>query len=312
LFQALVAAASSGGTLPGEDRDALSWLEHLDPPFIAAPAVRAGNGFRNYVPNNDLDAVGGDPRRVAEIRTAKFIKPLFFDSHIPVLYAWQFEKGEERARRLCAISERLYQLGRGVDMAWAWGEIVEAVELDDRLAQHGGPVYRPSNRGRGPQLLCPQPGSLCSLDRRFEAMGKRISKIKSGDNGQQLFSQPPRPSFTLVAYDGTPQRFFFEIRESVANSAFAPWPLTAVSALVENLRDRAAQRLKGALPKQAATIDRVFVGREATDADKAARIRIGRYSVGIFQPFRFQSSRSRNRRDYQRNKSRACGRFPNA
>src|SRR3972149_9863272 len=75
LLQALVAGAANGGMLRQEDRDALAWLERLDPPIIAAPPARAGRGFSNYVPNNDLDAVGGDPRRVAEIRAPKFIKP---------------------------------------------------------------------------------------------------------------------------------------------------------------------------------------------------------------------------------------------
>jgi CRISPR-associated protein Csb2 len=91
LFQALVAGAAKGNELDKEDRDALGWLEQLVPPIIVAPTVRAGNGFRNYVPNNDLDAVGGDPRRVSEIRAPKFIKPLLFDARMPLLYAWQFD-----------------------------------------------------------------------------------------------------------------------------------------------------------------------------------------------------------------------------
>src|SRR3954453_18402502 len=71
LFQALVAGAAQGSVLTDEDAAALRWLEGLDPPIIAAPQMRAGQGFQNYVPNNDLDAVGGDLRRIAEIRTPK-------------------------------------------------------------------------------------------------------------------------------------------------------------------------------------------------------------------------------------------------
>ncbi len=61
LFQALISGAARGGALARSDREALAWLETLDAPVIAAPTTHAGQGFRNYVPNNDLDAVGGDP-----------------------------------------------------------------------------------------------------------------------------------------------------------------------------------------------------------------------------------------------------------
>src|SRR5437016_1130129 len=68
LFQALVAGAGLSGPLEGHDREALEWLEQLDAPVIGAPRQREGHGVTLYVPNNDLDKVGGDPRRIAEIR----------------------------------------------------------------------------------------------------------------------------------------------------------------------------------------------------------------------------------------------------
>jgi CRISPR-associated protein Csb2 len=274
LFQALVAAAANGHALRLEERVALAWLEELPPPIIASPPVRAGRGFSNYVPNNDLDAVGGDPRRIAEIRAPKFIKPLLFDASMSLLYAWQFAQGEDQASRICGISEGLYQLGRGVDMAWAWGEIIDAVELDVRLAGHGGAVYRPAGRGAGLPLACPQRGSFESLEARFKETRKRIMTAKSGRNVQQLFSQAPKPRFALVAYDGPPRRYLFVLRETTGDAAFAPWSLTKVSNLVERLRDRAAQKLKDKLPEKVAMIDAVFIGRNAKESDKAARIRI--------------------------------------
>jgi CRISPR-associated protein Csb2 len=115
LFQALVAGAAKGEALCREDRDALAWLEQLEPPLIAAPTVRAGNGFRNYVPNNDLDAVGGDPRRIGEIKAPKLIKPWLFDVRVPLLYAWQFEHGAKHAARIFEISELIGEcLRRGL------------------------------------------------------------------------------------------------------------------------------------------------------------------------------------------------------
>ena len=236
-------------------------------------AVRAGSGFRNYVPNNDLDAVGGDPRRVSEIRAPKFIKPLLFDARMPLLYVWQFDEGEEQAERFCEIAECLYQLGRGVDMAWAWGERIDAVKLEAQLREHGGVLYRPAKRGEGMSLACPQTGSLQSLEVRFEKTGRRFTAI-SGNKSQQLFSQAPKPRFATVAYDSPPHWFLFDLRQSTGDSPFAPWPLARISKLVEGIRDEAAKRLKGALTDKATTIERVFIGRDAKQADKAARIRI--------------------------------------
>lgn len=119
LFQALVAAAARGGHLAEEDKAALTWLEELDPPLIVAPTVADGQQYQNFMPNNDIDAVGGDPRRMAKIRTRKAIRPLLFDAAQSLHYLWRFDAGEHLAHAICGLAERLYQLGRGVDMAWA-------------------------------------------------------------------------------------------------------------------------------------------------------------------------------------------------
>ena len=84
LFQALVAAAR-GARLPAEDERALKWLEGLDPPRVAAPVVRRGRAVKLFVPNNDLDSVGGDPSRVSEIRVGKQWRLCFFNASEPVL-----------------------------------------------------------------------------------------------------------------------------------------------------------------------------------------------------------------------------------
>src|ERR1700722_9968161 len=122
LFQALVAGAARGDTLPEEDRRAFAWLEELNAPIINAPLMRAGQSFRNYVPNNDLEAVGGEPERVSKIRAPKLIRPTLFDAEAPLLYVWTIDDAphaQANGRRICAIAEQLYQLGRGIDMAWA-------------------------------------------------------------------------------------------------------------------------------------------------------------------------------------------------
>ena len=276
LFQALVASAAKGAVLAYDDKAAFEWLETLDAPLIVSPAVRPGQPFRNYVPNNDLDAVGGDLRRVDKIRTAKTTRPHIFNTETPLLFIWTFDSdgcSESYARTICQIAERLHQLGRGVDMAWAWTELLDADEIETRLAHHGGVVYRPSEGGTGKAMLCPKEGSLASLKERYDADRTRFTRVKAGSTVQQVFSQSPKPRFAQTAYATPPHHFLFEIR-SAASEAFMPWPSERVTELVLNLRDKAVSRLKETLPETAGTIDRVLVGRNATEADKAARVRI--------------------------------------
>ena len=284
LFQALVAAAAHGATIPQAEREALAWLERLDPPLVVAPPARLGQSFDNFVPNNDLDAKGGDPARVAEIRAPKWIRPHLFEPDARLLYLWPFEGEVAHARVIADLADRLYQLGRGIDMAWAAAQVLN---LDDALAEIGSGtsrVYRPCKSGAEPTLPCPQPGSLQSLIERYKATGERFAVItepaptKKDPNQTkvvgQTFSQPPKPRFREIAYDSPPVRLLFELRPADANANFFAWPLTEVVRLVEIARDGAAKALGDALPDKAACIERVFIGRGATEADKASRIRI--------------------------------------
>ncbi|MBI4491443.1 MAG: type I-U CRISPR-associated protein Cas5/Cas6 [Chloroflexi bacterium] len=280
LFQALVAGAGLSGPLDREDCVALEWLQELKPPLIAAPAMLDGQSFVNYVPNNDLDAKGGDARRIASIRTTKPIRPRVFDAEAPLLYAWAFDheedEGKHGARAVCALADRLYQFGRGVDLAWAWGEVLDNNELDARLAAYPGVVYRPSDGGSGRPLACPGRGSLASLRQRYAANGQRFKTDGQGNVARQLFSQPPKPHFMQVAYDSTPSRRLYELRERSREAAFSAWPLAHASRLVVLLRDGAAERLR-ALPDRGAEIERVLVGRKADGADDgptSLRVRI--------------------------------------
>ena len=274
LFQALVAGAAKGEALGQEDRDALAWLEQLEPPVIAAPAVRAGEGFKNYVPNNDLDAVGGDPRRIGEIRAPKLIKPWLFDVRVPLMYAWQFDQDAEQAEQILEVAERLYQLGRGVDMAFATAELLSDEEAQGRLVRHGGVIYRPCKTGQGRALACPVPGSLASLGDRFRKTRNRFSVERKGRASELFFTQPPKARFAMRAYDSPPVRLLYDLRKTTVQADFAAQPLAAVAPLVGRVRDDAKGRFEAALPDQAGTIARVLVGQGATEADKATRIRI--------------------------------------
>ena len=261
LFQALVAGAASQGTLAG-DVPALRWLERLvTAPTIGAPIKRAGRGFENFVPNNDRDSSGFN-------KTGKVERAQLLDGSNPFLYVWTLsdsEQFESMAGHACRIADTLYQLGRGVDMAWAWGEVLDEADVTRLLAEYPGTVYRPCDSGRGEALACPQPGSLDSLIARHAAQSARW--IPGSAKGKLAFAQPPRPRFRQVAYNSPPTHFVFDLEGS-------PWPLEQCAALVELARNQAAERLVDKLPAMKAQIERALIGRGAIEADKAARVQV--------------------------------------
>ncbi len=277
LFQALVAGAGLAGPLEACHVEALTWLEKCESPVIACPQMVNGGKVSTFVPNNDLDIKGGDLSRIAEIRTAeKITRPRIFNGRIPFIYAWPFvkdEQGDRRARVVCDLAERLYQFGRGVDMAWAWGQIIDNESFETILAEYSGGIYRPSGGGRGKKLACPKPRSLDSLRIRYAANSQRFKVLKKNET---VFSQPPKPLFADIAYESPPRRFIYELRERTSNS-FRAWPLVGASKLVVRLRNGAVERLKKALPGLDSEIERVLVGRKANGADAgplSARVKI--------------------------------------
>lgn len=274
LFQALIAGAGLRGPIDTEAANVFRWLEARDAPVVASPRFVDGQSVAMFVPNNDLDAVGGDPRKIAQIRTAtKNVRPRLFDSQIPWLYCWRLAPEDERhAVAACTLAEQLYQLGRGTDMAWAWGELIERAELDNRLADYDGEVFRPSHGSMGPTLECPAPGSFESLERRHYAT--RFRYEQNGKSTRRIFVKPPRPSFRHVTYESAPVRFLFELRRGGARPF---WRLTAASTLVVLARDAALERIASAMPERRTELERCFVGRGAggsTAVPIEARMRI--------------------------------------
>lgn len=268
LFQTLLAGCARCGGVSDIARSALLWLETLEPAVIAVPTARLGQRLTSYVPNNDLDAKDGDPARIGEIRVAKAIKPQLFDAGIPLHFVWPLDSSEQsegNARHMLCIANTLYQLGRGVDMAWAWGEVLDMADAARLLADYPGTVYRPCDSGHGEALACPQPGSLDSLIARHAAQSARW--IPGSLNGKLAFAQPPRPRFRQVAYNSPPTHFAFDLEGS-------PWPLEHCATLVELARNQAAERLIDKLPATKAQIERALIGRGSTEADKAARVQL--------------------------------------
>lgn len=283
LFQALVAGAARGATVPAETRAALDRLETLPPPVIAAPRDTPGQAFSNYVPNNDLDAeLSGGTRRyeeaVALTRVGKRMQPILFDARMPILYCWHgWPTGadDEQASALRAAAHRLYQLGRGVDMAWAEAEILDEEEAERRLSVHGGIVYRPSNGGgAGLDLPCPGSGLRRSLETRFEGMRTRFRAGGAERKKVRLFVQPPKPRLANVTYDARPRRFVFEVCAGGPGARFSGRSLHETARFVSASRDLAAERLRVAIPNLTEQVDRYLVGRNADDEDKKSRVRL--------------------------------------
>jgi CRISPR-associated protein Csb2 len=253
---------------------ALAWLESQAPPVVAAPRATRGQDVVLFVPNNDLDAKGADPRAVAGIRVAKHSHPHLFDPAVPFAYAWRSEGIEEFATERDAILElaqRLYQFGRGVDAAWAVAESMEDDAFDAWTAAYPGKVYQPAfgpatSRSAGPTLACPTNGSLASLRTRHLASLDRLRAVTDGAKGAYVFAQPPKLYAAQVAYDSPPARAVFDVRDSCATETFAGWPQAESAHAATALRDAAAARLAAALPGRESEVERALVGRAVGSA----------------------------------------------
>lgn len=265
VFQALVSAAHTGRSVPTAEWGALAWLEGLGPPMIAAPKAHKSRSVTYYVPNNDLDTVGGDPARIASIRTDKQVAPWLFDNQVPFVFIWNFEDGEEHSAIITMLAERLYQFGRGVDMAFASGEVLNAQEGEHWLNGYLGRIYRPKPDGTGNALRCPKRNaSLSSLKSRHAA---QLIRLRDG-----ALRQAPPPDFLPVSYDSPPARLLYDIARNDSRGATSVQSLEKVVALTERIRDLVAKRLKSHLG--AKLVERIIIGRNAGEADKKLRIRI--------------------------------------
>jgi len=285
LFQALLAGTARGAHVPDAVRRSLDWLERLPPPTVAAPAGKRGVAYTNFVPNNDIDAKlspgskADYGKSVAATRVGKRIQPVLFSSDVPLVYCWKIDEDCEHVATLKSGFNGLYQLGRGVDMAWADAQVVDAQEAQERLQQHRGKVYTPSGgvTAGGTDMLCPRPGSRESLTFRFEAMRDRFRLGKAAGKRQTIFVQPPRPYLAKHSYAAPPERIVFELREGrekVGQYGYFRWRLDKVAQLIEESRDKAANCLCEAAPDLKGLVERYLIGRGATDEDKLARVQI--------------------------------------
>jgi CRISPR-associated protein Csb2 len=260
LYQALIAGAYGGrwAAEPSSEKDAaFSWLESLGPPHVAGPRRVELDPVTYFVPNNDLDSVGGDPRRVAEIRSQKTVRTKLLTSDAPFIYAWRFQDGLEHAELISHLADRLHTLGHGIDAAFATAHVLSWSAAEQVLSS-SELIARPSGPGDGVNdPTCPTPGSLESLKVREQARATRFDTR----SGATIFRQPPKPILRTVAYGRHPTRLLFELRPQDFERPFRSVPLEHAARLVRTARDVAGARLKAALPEKEKEIELYVIQR---------------------------------------------------
>lgn len=276
LFQAMVAGAYGGRWIP-EPREAKDaaflWLENLAPPCIMAPAHVSGRIVQSFVPNNDLDALGGDPRRVGEIRSQKQTQALLLANDTPFTYAWPFdEQDAARADALCGLVERLHTFGRGVDGAFARVQTLEWDAAIDALKQAGGVAFPHPSVGIRRAVRCPAPGSFQSLMERYARQSKQLEAL-GNRAASSLFRQPPKARCVVVAYDRSPTRYLFDIRPAEDATTFRALPQVRAVEVAKASRDLAFGRLSQAMAERSPELERVLIGRGAPPPDASRRVR---------------------------------------
>jgi CRISPR-associated protein Csb2 len=106
------------------------------------------------------------------------------------------------------------------------------------------------------------------------ALRDRFTTRRAGKSLVTLFRQPPKPLSRGVAYDRPARRFLFDLRPAEGARPFQPIAQERVVQVAKAVRDCAAERLTQALPGRTVEIERLVIGRGASEADKARRIRI--------------------------------------
>jgi CRISPR-associated protein Csb2 len=264
LFQALVAGAAQGSGRSEEADSALRWLERLPPPTIITPAVDMGRGFTAYVPNNDGD-VETDPTQPERI--GKTIRAHLLPEGAVVSYLWDEIKSLPEA--MPDLAHQLYQLGRGVDPAFASLRVCQASDVEAEAVRSGAILLRPSRAEVG-GVDCPTAGTLDSLDARFLAFRKRLAVSGKGRTAWIAFANPPRPRFARVAYasGSTSKLLLYDLRDR--DGRFNAVDPTEAGLLIPAWLTDAAARLG---PSLEAVAERFIIGRGAGPREIGRRVR---------------------------------------
>ncbi len=284
LFQAFVAAASIGRRIDNNDREALLWLERQKPPTILAPFAKRQKASNPYMPNNDLDTLlalelARESTRCAkeaykkaykESLVIKRTQSWLFNSEIPVIYLWEETDNLKMMDCTKAIANHLYQLGRGVDFAWAETQVLTEEDTAAMISAHGGQIYRPIGEGEG-GYATPTEGSLDSLQSRYEAFLNRLRASPNQGKAELMF--PNQPRFVQIRYNTPPVRLHYEIR-SLTKSQLKSFDPAQAGFLVQRVIRFAAKKLIDSLPDKKEAIEKFLIGRNASSLDAFRRVRV--------------------------------------
>lgn len=175
LLQAIVAGCRSSQA-PG-----LAWLERQPPPLILATEEPAAVRFKRSIPNN------ADPRKPSSALSLRDIVHRRVEQPVRYCYPLRDETDRAEAIQLIGSAAAVHTLGVGEDMCAVQGAIVDSVPESLSETQ----LWLPSSTGDSPvwlngpaRLRCPVPGSLASLEARFQAFQSRL------DPGAAGFARP--------------------------------------------------------------------------------------------------------------------------
>lgn len=273
LFQALVAVAGSKGPIAGGAKAALEWLELQHAPLIAEPKSVLGQRVKSYVPNNDLDSVGGDPSRIASLRTLKLVQPRILEGDLQ--YFWPVnDQLDEHLPVLEELAHGVSYFGRGIDQAVLTLKFIEMDETVKERVSRSHRLHHPAAGGSsGITLDLPVGGTLESLIRRHEAQSKRFQR----GGKRVIFKQPPRPYFGSIRYGVPPQTFLYELRKVEDATKFNSWHEPKIVELTSKIRDLAVQKLVNAMPEREGEVKSSLVGagpNNNINSTPAERVRI--------------------------------------
>lgn len=175
LLQAIVAGCRSIEA-PG-----LDWLERQAPPQILATDEPAVTRFRRSIPNN------ADPRKPQAALSLRQVVQRRVSDPVRYCYALRSETDRLSAERVITSAAAVHTLGTGEDMCAVQG-IVAASPPESagtlRLWAPAGPGSRPVLAEHEVVLRCPVPGSLASLEERFQQFQHRLNA------GERGFARP--------------------------------------------------------------------------------------------------------------------------
>ncbi|MEO2092261.1 MAG: type I-U CRISPR-associated protein Csb2 [Gemmataceae bacterium] len=202
LFSALVDAAfqhtsDDGVDLPGPVRDALEWLESLEPhPAIAATDAEFRKAVGTFVPTNDdnrqekvvkekrtIYPVISDGIGVRRVRAERRFPTAIPDSPI-VHFIWRESPGAERHRAVLeALASEVTYLGHS-------SSLVRVAVTDEP----GPATYEPHPGGRH-SIRVPTRGRLCELESLFRRSARPSPGVSV--TYRKIAEQEPTPTATV-------------------------------------------------------------------------------------------------------------------